>query len=112
MPSNYYDVVPAVTISVRRFRITTKVTEPVQVNNQEFVDRQRLDEVAERCMTLAARASYQVNGANREVFWAVHMWEAKRHEWHLIVEGKSRVRDRPVPNRRPVDGGRFPKELG
>jgi hypothetical protein len=97
--------VPAFTVSVRRFKWQLQVDEPVQIDDSEIVETQAFSDVMSRCMQQVARASYQVNARNREVFWAVYVWQ--RESWREICHGKSRMREGKRPS--PVQNRDLPR---
>jgi hypothetical protein len=105
--------IPERTISVRRFCIRLLVKKPWPINDQEIMDKQDFREVVERAMILVARASYMVNGPNREVFWSIE-WLSSPHHWETVMQGRSRIKDRPIRGTPLTDGskGRAPGSLG
>jgi hypothetical protein len=105
------NAVPAITVSVRRFRVSIRSHEPVELNDEELIDNQDLTEVFDRAMTSVARASFMVEGPNREVFWSISVWQDAR--WLLVMEGRSRVKDRPLKNTMPFlsPAARYPGSL-
>jgi hypothetical protein len=40
---------------------------------------------------LVRRTSYMVEGPNREVWWAVDIWDKQKHDWKVTMEGKSKL---------------------
>lgn len=96
--------IPAVTVSVRRWQIRIQVSEPWKITDFEVLDRQDFNDVAERCMVLASRASFMVNGPNRHARWAIDLWDADRQEWRNVCMGVSHLKDRAK--------GIMPTEIG
>lgn len=74
------------------WRILIVSKEPVYIDDAEVMQARVFREVLERTRILAGRTSYMVNGPNREVFWAIEMWNRKRQDWQQICDGKSRMR--------------------
>ena len=44
------------------------------------------------CYKLIRRTSFMVNGPNREVWWAIDLWDSKKHKWETVVDGKSTLK--------------------
>ena len=89
------DEIPAITVSTRRFKWSLEVDEPWVIHDFEIMDRQDIRDVMQRCLQQVARASYMVNGPNREVRWWVEYFNDKKHRWMKVCDGKSRVKDAP-----------------
>lgn len=87
--------IPAFTLSVRRWQIRIEVDEPTLIRDAEVLDRQDIRDVMDRCMVSASRASFMVNGPNREVRWAVDLWDSDRQAWQNVCLGKSKLKDQP-----------------
>jgi hypothetical protein len=106
--------VPVRTLSVRRFQLRLHVEAPFEIDDTELMDAQDLRAVGGRMMVNVARASYMVNGPNREVFWEINLWSTKRHRWEQIAEGKSRQKDTILANTNPfrTDRAKYPRDLG
>lgn len=102
--SGYDGSIPAVTVSLRRWQIRIEVDEPTVIRDAELLDRQDFRDVMERCMVSASRASFMVNGPNREVRWAIDLWDSDRQTFRNVCVGKSKLKDRPK--------GVMPTEIG
>jgi hypothetical protein len=90
------DEVPQVTISVRRWQVRIEVDEPNVIRDSEVMDRQDMRDVMARAMQQVARASYMVNGPNREVRWAIDLWGHNgRQVWTNVCIGKSTLKNTP-----------------
>lgn len=74
-----------------RYVIRVMVTQPHPINNaQPFTARNHDDAMGSSVMSEAiARASYMVNGPNREVLWSLECWNAKRRNFETVIQGKS-----------------------
>lgn len=90
---------PEFTVSVRRFRWGLRVEEPWKITDGEEMRSQSVTTVMARCHQQVARASFMVNGPNREVYWWVEEYNILRHDWREICRGRSKVKDRPLGNR-------------
>lgn len=91
-------------MTVRRWQIRIQVTEPWEIDDAEILDRQDFRDVMERAMVTAARASFMVNDPNRQVRWAIDLWDVERQKWQNVCDGVSHLKDRPK--------GIMPTEIG
>lgn len=85
------------TVSQRRFRWSLFVDEPHEIKDSEEMLVQDFRHVMQRCMQQCARASFMVNGPNREVRYLVEWWN-ERHQWQEICRGRTKVKDKPKGN--------------
>ncbi len=71
-----------------KWQIRIRSEEPVLIefSEQHFGPVAPMGEV----YTLVRRTSYQVEGPNREVWWAVDIW--KDDKWVVVTDGKSRLK--------------------
>jgi hypothetical protein len=83
---------------VNTWRILIVSREPVYIDDHEVLQARTFRETLDRCRVLVGRTSYMVNGPNREVFWAVEMWNRKQQEFQQICDGKSRLRRGAKPS--------------
>lgn len=88
--------IQARTVSVRKWKIRVRGVdaEPVELDSTELIDKQDIQDVFERAMQQVMRASYVVNGPNREILWSISLW--RRGEWQLVQEGKSKLKDQSL----------------
>lgn len=98
------DSIPATTVSVRRWQIRIRVSAPWDINDAEVLDRQDFRDVMERCMVTCARASHMVNGPNREVLWAIDLWDSGRQTWRNVCNGRTKLKERPLGYNSPLLG--------
>lgn len=55
--------------------------------------------VERRIYELARRTSYQVNGTNIWVWWAIDEWVANTQSWSCVMNGKTRLKEGAGPER-------------
>lgn len=86
------NTIPCVTVSVRLFRWSLFVDEPHEIRDSEEMRVQDFRHVMHRCMQQCARASFMVNGPNREVKYLVELWD--RGKWNEVCRGRTKLRDK------------------
>jgi hypothetical protein len=79
------------------WRILIVSRDPTYIDDSEVMQARTFREVLERARVLVGRTSYMVNGPNREVYWAIEVWNRKRQEWQQICDNKSRLRKGVMP---------------
>jgi hypothetical protein len=82
------------------WQVRIMVKEPWEIKDTQLFNG-TFDLVLDRAMTDVARTSYMVNGPNREVYWSIEQWETGKHKWRPVMQGRSRVKDRPSSKRYP-----------
>jgi hypothetical protein len=75
--------------SVYKWQLRIRSEEPTVVDFREahFGTKAPMGELYK----LIRRTSYQVEGPNREVWWALDIW--KNDQWECIIDGKSKLRE-------------------
>jgi hypothetical protein len=73
------------------WRILIVSREPTYIDDSEIMQDPYFRPVLERARILVGRTSYMVNGPNRDVYWAVELWNRKAQNWQQICEAVSRM---------------------
>lgn len=71
--------------------IRLMVKQPHAIADQQFFTARNHDQAQRhpRMSEAIARASYMVNGPNREVLWSLECANKKRRVWETVIQGKS-----------------------
>jgi hypothetical protein len=92
-----------VTDRARMWVIKLWSKQPVELQDTEYLTERDVRDVIARCMMLVARTSFMVGQPNREVYWSISVKAVSG--WRSVMNGRSKVRDRPI-------GARYPSALG
>jgi hypothetical protein len=78
--------------AVFKWQIRVKSVEPVKIDDAEIIYRRSFTAVLDRASVTIARTSYMVGQPNREVYWAIDIWNDQRQRWDQIIDGRSRLK--------------------
>ena len=72
-----------------KFQIRTQCADGVLIADKEVMEEWDFRKVMMRASQLFSRTSFVVGGRNREVLWAVDIWDEKEHDWRMMCGGKA-----------------------
>lgn len=78
-----------------KWQIRIRSEEPTVIDFKEM--HYDMKAPMEECGKLVWRTSYMPGQPNREVWWAVDLWDPSKQEYTCVIDGKSRLRDSAGP---------------
>lgn len=86
------------------WQVRTRSEQPFIMEDQQqftapygMAPEEGLPIVMREARIMIGRASYMVNGPNREVMWSVERWDTNIYDWVTVVQGRSKVKSGAMP---------------